>query len=319
MDLLNSKVLLIGGAGFIGSHTAEALIKEKVKEIIIFDDFSRGTLKNIQSIIDNPKVKIFEDADILNLHKLRLAMENVDYVFHFAALWLLECQNYPSKAFDVNIKGTFNVIETCREMNIKKLIFSSSASVYGDMDSEKIDEQSKFNNKNFYGATKICGEALLTAYYHRYGLNYLSLRYMNVYGIRQDCKGAYVSVIIKMLNSIDMGNSPTIIGSGEETFDFINVKDCARANVLAVKSDTGNMSLNVGTGQGTKLKDLAQLILKLKDSKIKIDHKPQIDQTLVKNRVANCKLAYEKIKFKYQIDLNKGLSELIMWRKNNLE
>ena len=168
MDIKGKKFVLLGGAGLIGSHTLDLLVKEDVKEIIVYDNMTRGTTHNIQESLKDPRVKVFEaGGDILQYDILETALENADGVFHFAALWLLQCHEFPRSAFDVNIKGSFNVIEACVKKNVKKLIYSSSASVYGDADYEPMNEDHPFNNKNFYGATKIAVEAILRSYYYR--------------------------------------------------------------------------------------------------------------------------------------------------------
>ena len=223
MNFKGKKFLLIGGAGFIGSHTIELLLKTSVKQIIVYDNFHRGKKSNLDKSIKDKRVKIFSNkADILNIRDLEKAIKAVDGVFLFAALWLMECHNFPEKAFEVNVKGTFNVMNLCIKHKIKKLVFSSSASVYGDaLNNLPIDESHPFNNKNFYGSTKIACEAMLRAFHYRYGLNYIGLRYMNVYGPGQDYKGAYIAVIMKMLDALDKGENPTILGDGSEAFDFV--------------------------------------------------------------------------------------------------
>ena len=214
MNLKGKKFLLIGGAGLIGSHTVDLLLKRKVKKIIIFDNFSRDTKSNLDHLLNNKTVEIFDlGGDVLQKDVLEKAMISVDGVFHFAALWLLHCNDFPESAFEVNIRGTFNVLEACRKLKIKKLVYSSSASVYGDAIEEPMEETHPFNNKNFYGATKIASEAMITAYHHRYKLDFIGLRYMNVDGERQDYKGAYISVIMKMLDNIERSEPPKIFGN----------------------------------------------------------------------------------------------------------
>jgi UDP-glucose 4-epimerase len=241
-----------------------------------------------------------------------------DGVFHFAALWLLQCHDYPRTAFDVNVRGTFNVMEACVEKGVKRLVSSSSASVYGDAVREPMDEDHPYNNKNFYGATKIAGEAMLRAFHHRYGLDYVGLRYMNVYGPRQDYHGAYIAVIMKMLDAIDSGNSPTIMGDGSETFDFVAVEDCGLANVCAMKADTTDQNYNVGTGKPTSLKELAELIVEITGCKQSINYAPRSQATLVKNRIGATKKASEEIGFTATIDLREGLEKLIEWRATHI-
>ena len=315
MDIKGKKLVLIGGAGLIGSHTLDLLVKEDVKEIIVYDNMTRGTTENIKESLKDPRVKVFEaGGDILQYDILETALENADGVFHFAALWLLQCHEFPRSAFDVNIKGSFNVIEACVKKNVKKLIYSSSASVYGDADYEPMNENHPFNNKNFYGATKIAAEAILRSYHYRYDLNYIGLRYMNVYGPRQDYKGAYIAVIMKMLDAIDKGESPIIYGTGSESFDFINVKDCGRANICAMKSSAVDSFYNVGTGKKTSLNSLAELLVQITNCKKPIKYIKQNEKTFVKSRIGCPKKAKKEIKFNYEIELKDGLIELVNWR-----
>ena len=249
MDIRGKRVVVIGGAGLIGSHTVDQLARQDVREIVVYDNFVRGRAENLAGALKDPRVKIFEaGGDICQSDILEAALKDADGVFHFAALWLLQCHEYPRAAFDVNIRGTFNVLEACVRTGVKRLVYSSSASVYGDAVEEPMTEDHPFNNKNFYGATKIAGEAMARAFHHRYGLNFVGLRYMNVYGPRQDYHGAYIAVIMKMLDAIDQGQGPTILGDGSEAFDFVAVEDCARANLCAVKAEAQDRFYNVGTG-----------------------------------------------------------------------
>jgi UDP-glucose 4-epimerase len=232
MDIRGKKLLVIGGAGLIGSHTVDRLLKEDVKEVVIYDNFVRGHQENLAGALRDSRVRIFDvGGDVMQTDILAAACAGVDGVFHLAALWLLQCHEFPRSAFDTNVRGTFNVMEACVQHGIKRLVYSSSASVYGDAVSEPMTEDHPFNNRNFYGATKICGEAMLRAYHYRYGLNFVGLRYMNVYGPRQDYQGAYIAVIMKMLDAIERGEGPTIYGDGSEAFDFVAVEDCGAANV----------------------------------------------------------------------------------------
>ena len=318
MDLQGKKLVLIGGAGLIGSHTVDRLTQEDVKEIIIYDNFVRGSQENLHDALQDPRVKIYDvGGDILQTDILQSALKNADGVFHFAALWLLQCHDYPRSAFDVNIRGTYNVMEACVAQGVQRLVYSSSASVYGDAIREPMDEDHPFNNQNFYGASKIAGEAMLRAYYHRYGLNYVGLRYMNVYGPRQDYHGAYIAVIMKMLDAIDEGESPTILGDGSEAFDFVAVQDCALANVRAMQADTTDQYYNVGTGQRTSLKQLAELLLHITGSKNPIHYAPRSQATLVRNRIGCPKKAAAEIDYSATIDLREGLQRLIDWRRQH--
>jgi len=317
MELSNKKFLLIGGAGFIGSHTAELLIKEDIKELLIYDNFTRGKIENLKNVIDDKRVKIFDLAgDICQPDLLDKSMEGIDGVFHFAALWLLHCQDYPASAFKTNIEGTFNVINSCIKHNVKKFVFSSSASVYGDAVFEPMTEEHPLNNKNFYGATKICGEAIINAYHHRYNMPYVGLRYMNVYGPRQDTKGAYVAVILKILQNIKNNTEPTIYGDGSQSYDFISVRDCAKANICAMKSNQNNGFYNVATGKKTSLLDLTKKILDLKKSNLQINFDKQ-KNSFVNNRVGSIEKAAKDLSFNYEVDLESGLKDLIQWYDSN--
>ncbi|WDZ96592.1 NAD-dependent epimerase/dehydratase family protein [Herbaspirillum sp. WKF16] len=320
MELKGSKIVVVGGAGLIGSHTVDHLIKEDVKEVVIYDNFVRGRRENLQNALQDPRVKIFDiGGDILQTDILEAAFDGADGVFHFSALWLLQCHEFPRSAFDVNVRGTFNVMEACVKKGVKRLVYSSSASVYGDAVEEPMTEDHPFNNKNFYGATKIAGEAMLRSFHHRYGLNFVGLRYMNVYGPRQDYHGAYIAVIMKMLDAIDRGESPTILGDGSEAFDFVAVEDCGLANLRAMKSDVADRFYNVGTGKRTSLKELAEMLLELTHSSKPINYAPRSQATLVRNRIGSPKRASEEIGFTAQIDLRDGLRRLIEWRANHIE
>ena len=238
MDLRGARAVVVGGAGLIGSHVVDRLTREDVAEIVVYDNFTRGTMGNLEAALADPRVRIFElGGDILHTDILQKAFEKTDVVFHLAALWLLHCHEYPQSAFEVNIRGTFNVLEACRLRGVRKLVYSSSASVYGDAVEVPMTEDHPYNNRTFYGATKIAGEHMARAHHHRYGLDYVGLRYMNIYGPRQDYMGAYVAVVMKILDRIDRGEPPIVYGDGSQSYDFIYVEDAADCNVLAARSD----------------------------------------------------------------------------------
>ena len=315
MELKGKKFVVVGGAGLIGSHTIDQLLEEDVKEIVVYDNFARGSFENLNTALKDPRVKIYDvGGDILSTDILESAFEGADGVFQFAALWLLQCHEYPESAFEVNVRGTFNIMQACIKKDISRLVFSSSASVYGDAITEPMAEDHPFNNKNFYGATKIAAEAMLRAYHHRYGLNFVGLRYMNVYGPRQDYKGAYIAVIMRMLDAIDKGESPTIMGDGTEAFDFVAVKDCAAANICAMKASANDEFYNVGTGKRTSLKELAEILIELTGCTKEINYLPNSSATLVKNRIGDPAKAINEIGFTSKIDLHEGLNQLIEWR-----
>lgn len=318
MNIKGKKFVVVGGAGLIGSHTVDRLLLEDVKEVVVYDNFVRGTRENLASALSDPRVRIYDvGGDIMQTDILQSAFEGADGVFHLSALWLLQCHEYPRTAFDVNVRGTFNVMEACVAKGVKRLVYSSSASVYGDAVEEPMTEGHPFNNKNFYGATKIAGEAMLRSFHHRYGLNFVGLRYMNVYGPRQDYHGAYIAVIMKMLDAIDRGDSPTIMGDGSEAFDFVAVEDCGLANVCAMKADTVDSFYNVGTGKRTSLKELAEMLIQLTGCTKTIQYASRSQATLVRNRIGSPKKASEEIGFTARIDLLDGLNRLIEWRVNH--
>ena len=319
MRLKNTKVLVIGGAGFIGGFVVKELLKHPVKKVIIFDNFARGKMENISDSLKDERCSVFPlGGDIRELDILDAAFNGVDYVFHLAAMWLLHCKDFPRTAFDVNINGTFNVLEACAKHNVKKLIYSSSASVYGDAVEVPMREDHPFNNKNFYGATKIAGEAMCTAFNDRYGLSVVGLRYMNVYGPGQDQHAVYSGVVPIMLNKIDAGESPTINGDGSQAYDFIYVDDVARCNIAALTSDTDFGFFNVGTEVQTSIKTLCDTILKLKNSSLEVIYKPYSSddaRALVQNRIGSAAAAKSKLGFEYMYSLEEGLLRLIEWRK----
>ncbi|HOZ91439.1 MAG TPA: NAD-dependent epimerase/dehydratase family protein [Bacteroidia bacterium] len=323
MELKGKKILVIGGAGFIGGFVVAELLKEDVKEVIIYDNFARGKMENIKESLKDARCSIYPmGGDVRETDILNDAMAGCDYVFHLAAMWLLHCKDYPRTAFDVNIAGTFNVLEACVKNKIKKLIYSSSASVYGDAVQVPMTEDHPFNNKNFYGSTKIAGEAMCTAYNDRYGLEVIGLRYMNVYGPGQDQHAVYSGVIPIMLNKIDANEAPSINGDGSQAYDFIYVEDVARCNVAALKSETKYGFYNVGTEIQTTIKTLCDTILDLKKSDLKVKYVPYSAddaRALVQNRIGSAKKAKEEIGFEYKYNLVQGLSKLIEWRNKTIK
>lgn len=318
MSLSGKVCLVLGGSGFIGSHLVSSLLQEKVAEVRIFDNLSKGDLKYLKSSLEDQRCWVYRHgADIRDIDLLNDAMKGVDYVFHLAALWLLHCRDFPRAAFKVNIEGTFNVLEACVKNSVERLIYSSSASVYGDASEVPMTETHPFRNRNFYGSTKIAGEAMCRAFYDRYGLDYVGLRYMNVYGPHQDQTAAYTGVIPIMLNKIDASEAPIINGDGSQAYDFIDVRDVARSNVLASKSEATDQFYNVGTGVQTSIRELCDMILDLRNSNLKVSYEPYSEEdsrSMVQNRIACPKKAKSELGFEYRINLEKGLKDLIAWR-----
>lgn len=318
MELKDSKILVIGGAGFIGSFVVSELLKEQVAEVVVYDNFARGQRDYLTEQLKDPRCTIFPiGGDVREIDILNAAIKGKDYVICLAAMWLLHCKDYPRTAFDVNIGGTFNVLEACVANGVKKLIWSSSASVYGDAVELPMTESHPFNNKNFYGATKIAGEAMAAAFNDRYGLQVIGLRYMNVYGPHQDQTAAYTGVVPIMLNKIEANESPTINGDGSQAYDFIYVEDVARCNVQALKSDVSFGMYNVGTEVQTSIRELCNLILELKSSSLEVNYKPYSAddaRALVQNRIGSRKKAEAELGFLYKYTLREGLLKLIDWR-----
>lgn len=321
MDIAGKHVVVIGGAGFIGSHIVEELLATDVDRVTIFDNFARGKRSNVAAHLEDPRCTVFPDGgDIREVDVLNAALKDADGVIDTAAMWLLHCRDYPRTAFDVNIAGTFNVLEACVNNNIERLVFSSSASVYGDAVEVPMTESHPFNNRNFYGATKIAGEAMARAFYDRYGLSYVGLRYMNVYGPHQDQTAVYTGVIPIMLNKIEANEAPVINGDGSQAYDFVTARDVARCNVLALQSDVADEFYNVGTGVQTSIRELCDLILELTGSQLEVEYRPyppEDARRLVQNRIGSTEKAERDLGFAYQDSLRQGLQDLIDWRASN--
>lgn len=318
MELKDSKILVIGGSGFIGGFIVRELLKHPIKQVVIYDNFVRGKMDNINDVIKDPRCSIFPfGGDVRDIDILDKAVEGMDYVFHLAAMWLLHCKDFPRTAFEVNIAGTFNVLEACVTHKVKKLIYSSSASVYGDAIQVPMTEDHPFNNKNFYGATKIAGESMCTAFNDRYGLKVIGLRYMNVYGPGQDQHAVYTGVVPIMLNKIAANETPVINGDGSQAYDFIYVEDVAKANIAALQSKVECGFYNVGTEVQTTVKDLCETILRLKKSSLKVQYQPYAAddaRQFVKNRIGSAKRAKDELNFIPKYNLDQGLQKLIDWR-----
>ena len=323
MQINGGKFLVIGGAGFIGSHVVRHLLEGGALKVVIYDNFARGKNSNLGESLLDPRCEVFpHGGDIRDVDVLDSAMKGIDGVFHLSAMWLLHCKDYPRTAFEVNIQGTFNVLEACVKNNIPRLVYSSSASVYGDAVEVPMTEEHPFNNRNFYGATKIAGEAMCRAFYDRYDLRYVGLRYMNVYGPNQDQTAAYTGVIPIMLNKIDNNEEPKINGDGTQAYDFVSVEDVARANLSAMESDKTDEFYNVGTGIQTTIKELCDLILQLKDSNLKVKYHPysaEDSRRMVQNRIGSTIKINNELDFEPVVTLEAGLKNLIAWRDTSTE
>jgi UDP-glucose 4-epimerase len=320
MEIRGKRFLVIGGAGFIGSHVVDQLLSEGAEHVRIYDNMSRGSLANLKGALNDPRAEVFPDGqDILHRDTLLRAMQGVDGVFHLAALWLLQCQEYPYSAFEVNVVGTMNVIDALITSGVKRLVFSSSASVYGDAMTEPMAEDHPLNCQELYGATKVCGEFLLKALHNQVaigasGFEYVGLRYMNVYGTRQYDQGPYVGVVVSMLNALDANKQPVVYGDGSQSYDFIDVRDCAKANILAMKSTSSNAFYNIGTGVKISISQLVRLLTEIHPNKVMARFEPS-KRYFVNNRVGATTNAEIGINFNANIGLKEGLQDLIVWRK----
>lgn len=311
MDLSGKSITVIGGAGFIGSHLVDQLLQHEPREVRVLDNLKRGVRTSLEHALLDPRVRLVEGS-ITDLDAVRQVVTAADGVFLLAALWLDECLNDPRSAVDVNIVGTFNVIEACTAANVSRLVYSSSASVYGNPLEMPMTEEHPFNNRTFYGATKIAGEQMLRAFNEVHGLDYVGLRYMNVYGPRMDDKGTYVSVIVKVLERLGQGLRPQIYGDGSQSYDFVHVRDVARANILAMQSDVTDEFLNVGAGTRTTISELVGKILTITGS----DEEPEFHsqgRTFVTHRIGSTQKARDQIGFAAEISLDEGLHDVVEW------
>jgi UDP-glucose 4-epimerase len=312
MDLKDKRIMLIGGAGLVGSHIVDQLVAEPVAEVVVFDNFVRGTRDNLEQAMRSPKVRVVEGT-MTDRDQIRREMQGVDGVFLLASLWLGECVNEPRSAWEVNTLGTWNVIEACLDAGVKRLVYSSSASVYGNAVVTPMTEDHPFNNRTTYGATKIANEQMLRAVYEQHKLPYIGMRYMNIYGPRMDYEGTYVSVIMKVLDKIFAGERPVVFGDGTQVYDFIHVADVARANTLGMKADCADEHFNIGMGLGTTINELVHILLELTGSSLEIDYRPQA-QSFVTHRIGSTEKADQLLGFRATVPLREGLQSVLEWR-----
>ena len=315
MNLTDEKIVVIGGAGFIGSHIVDQLLAEPVREIVVIDNFVRGGLANIERSLADPRVRVVE-GNITSPDFLEGLLENAAGVFHLAALWLFECVHEPRSAVEVNVVGTYNVVEAAARAGVRRVVYSSSASVYGNAVVTPMTEDHPFNNRTMYGATKIAGEQFFRSFFEQHGLDYVGLRYMNVYGPRMDDKGAYVSVIMKVLDRIERDLPPVIFGDGSQSYDFVHVDDVARANILALKSDATDECVNIGMGVKTSIDELVAQLLTLTGSRLVPEYQPE-EQMFVTHRVGSTEKAERLLGFVAQVPLEEGLRSVVTWRQSD--
>ena len=316
MEIAGNKFLVTGGAGFIGSHLVDMLLEKGAKKIVIFDNIIRGGSHNLTEALRDNGVELFKvKGDITHMDELDEAMKGMDGVFHLAALCLAHCQDYPRASLEVNIVGTFNLLDACVKNNIKRVMFASSSSIYGNAIYSPMDENHPWENRNFYGATKMAGEALIRAFHFKYGLDYLAFRFMNVYGPRQDYLGVYIAVIIKIIDRLQQNLSPIIYGDGSQAFDFVLVHDACRSLVYGMESSINDESYNISSGKQTSILELCKTIINLMDKDdIPIEFKEVNDNTLVKNRFGSTDKAITDLGFEAETSLEEGLMQVIDWK-----
>ena len=307
------RVLITGGAGLIGSHIADALAHAGAAEIVILDDFSRGLRENLATAVATGRVRIMEgalrDADVV-----ARAMEGVSVVFHQAAIRITRCAAEPRLAQEVLVDGTFNVLEAAVGAAVHKVVAASSASIYGLAETFPTAESHHgYANRTIYGAAKMFNEGLLRSFNEMYGLDYVALRYFNVYGPRMDVFGAYTEVMIRWIEAIQEGRPPVIFGDGTDTMDFVHVKDVARANVIAALSPETDAVFNIATGVETSLNQLADLLLWVMGSSLRPQYGPSRKVNPVPRRVAAVGAARDRLGFRAEIALEDGLRSLVTW------
>jgi len=309
----DKRVLITGGAGLIGSHIADLVAKEQPREIIILDNFVRGRRENLQVAMDAFPLTIVE-GDIRDRPLLAKLFDGVDIVFHQAAIRITQCAEEPRLAFDVLAGGTFDVLEAAVNAKVSKVVAASSASVLGLAESFPTTEaHHPYNNRTIYGAAKAFNEGLLRSFADMYGLNYVALRYFNVYGPRMDVYGVYTEVLIRWMERLAAGQPPLIHGDGSQTMDFVHVADIARANILAAKSDVTDEVFNVASGEETSLLELAQKLTRIMGSSIEPQHAPARKVNAVPRRLADITKARDMIGFEAKIPLDGGLRGLVAW------
>ena len=313
MELKNSRALITGGAGLVGSHIADLLVEEGVSEIVVLDNFDRGRKENLAWAMENGPVTIIE-GDIRDRDLLSRSMQGIDFLFHQAAIRITQCAEEPRLALEVLVDGSYSVIEAATSAGVKKVIAASSASVYGAAEKFPTRENHHpYNNRTIYGAAKVFNEALLRSFNEMYGLDYIALRYFNIYGPRMDAFGVYTEVFIRWMERIASGRPPLIFGDGTQTMDFIHVKDIAKANILAAKSAVTDDFINIASGEETSLTQLAETLLKVMESDLRPEYGPIRKVNHVQRRLAYTDKARELLGFETSISLEEGLSGMVGW------
>ena len=309
-----STIVVTGGAGLIGSTTIDVLLaSHDPKSIVILDDLSRGTRSNVEAALRDPRVGLVE-GDIRDREVVAQVISGADAVIHMAALRITACAADPRLAFDVMCAGSFNVIEAARAAGVRKVVAASTASVYGMAEEFPTTERHHpYNNRTWYGASKMMLEGLLRSFNDMYGLPYVALRYFNVYGPRMDIHGKYTEVLIRWMERIEAGQPPLVLGDGSQTMDFVYVEDVARANVLALASEASDEVFNVATGVETSLNGLAAALSRAMGVHAAPEYGPERKVNPVPRRLAATEKARRQLGFTASVPLDEGLSRLVRW------
>ena len=311
--IADKRVLITGGAGLVGSHIADELVRLGVPEIVILDNFTRGRRQNLQEALESGRLQVVE-GDVRSRDQVAAAMTGVSLVFHQAAIRITQCADEPRLAKDVLVDGTFNVLEAAVAAGVRKVVAASTASIYGLAEAFPTTEtHHPYANRTFYGAAKIFNEALLRSFNDMYGLDYVALRYFNVYGPRMDVHGAYTEVLIRWMKAIAAGQAPVIFGDGTQTMDFVHVRDIARANVMAAQAPVSDAVFNVASGVETSLLELAETLARAMNTDVKPTFAEARKVNPVSRRLASTEAACKQLGFRTQIGLEEGLRDLVAW------
>jgi len=313
VSLDGCRALVTGGVGFIGSHIVDELVRAGAAEILVLDNFVRGNRDNLAWALANGPVKVIA-GDIRNLPLVETLMRGIDVVFHQAAIRITQCAEEPRLALEVLVDGTYNVLEAAARAGVRKVVAASSASVYGAAeDFPTAESHHGYGNRTIYGAAKLFNEGLLRSFNDMRGLDYVALRYFNVYGPRMDLCGAYTEVFVRWMDAIANGKPPVIFGDGRQTMDFVHVEDVARANILAAAAPATDVALNIGSGIETSLSELARCMLAAMESPLQPEHAPARKTNPVPRRLADVGAARRTIGFESRIALPDGLRRLVAW------
>ncbi|MEO3943019.1 NAD-dependent epimerase/dehydratase family protein [Paenarthrobacter nicotinovorans] len=312
-NILGANVLVTGGAGTIGSTLVDQLLDAGAAHVHVLDNLVRGRLANIDAALASGRVDLVQ-GDLRDRDLVHDLTRGKDLVFHQAAIRITQCAEEPRLALEVLVDGTFNVLEAAAQNPVEKLILASSASVYGMAEHFPTTERHHHhNNDTFYGAAKSFNEGMARSFRAMSGLNYVALRYFNVYGPRMDVHGLYTEVLVRWMERIVDGRPPLIFGSGGQTMDFIHTADVARANVLAAVSDRTEGVYNIASGTETSLAGLAQTLLDVMESPLHLEHGPERAVNGVARRLADTSAARADLGFEAAVGLEDGLRSLVTW------